>query len=584
MEKKKNKPTVSWLLEWAAPYKNSYVVSVLLAAAGVLSGIAPYYAVTRIVTGLLQDNRELSWYLSWIGICAVLWVLRYLFHGLSTTFSHRATFRVIARVRRLLTAKLVRLPMGYLLDTPSGAMKNVIVEKADSIETTLAHILPEMTSNLLGPVCIIIYLFATDWRMALISLITLPIGLLCYMGMMKDYETKFGRYVKSNKHLNATAVEYINGIEVIKAFNQSASSYQKFSDAAKEAASSAIDWMRGTQVYFAAALSIFPAVLIGVLPLGSYFYMKGSLNTDTFILTVILSLGIMTPLITVMSYSDDLGKIRTVVNDIASILTLDDLIRPEEAVRLSGFDIELKNVSFAYNEIKVLDNINLSISKDSVTALVGPSGGGKSTIAKLISSLWDVSEGSITIGGTDLRDIPLEQLNSIIAYASQDNYLFNDTVRNNIRMGKPSATDTEVEEAAKKSSCHEFILQLENGYDTIAGGAGGHLSGGERQRIAIARAMLKDAPIVILDEATAYTDPENEAVIQKAVAKLVQGKTLLVIAHRLSTITDSDKIAVVNQGAIEAQGTHSQLLDSCMLYRNMWNAHLEAKDSKEVAL
>ncbi len=576
------KSALDWLLMWSAPYRNTYVLSVLFAIAGVFCGIAPYYGITKIIIGLLQSNKEPRYYVFWVGICGALWIFRYLFHGISTSLSHRSTFSVIAEVRKQLTGKLVRLPMGYLLDTPSGTIKNIIVEKVDSIETTLAHILPEMTANLLGPICIIVYLFAVDWRMALISLITVPVGFFCYAGMMKDYEVKFKHYVDSNKHLNATAVEYINGIEVIKAFNQSAASYQKFSDAAKEAANSAINWMKGTQFYFSAAMSVFPAVLVGVLPLGSYFYMKGSLTAETFILTVILSLGIMTPLITAMSYSDDLGKIRTVISDITSILSEEDLIRPEKPVKLKDYNIQLKNLSFAYKSVRVLKNVNLSIPGDSVTAFVGPSGSGKSTIAKLIASLWEVPEGTVFIGGTDIRRIPLEQLNSMIAYVSQDNYLFNDTVRNNIRMGNLSASDKEVEEAAKRSGCHEFILQLEKGYETIAGGAGGHLSGGERQRIAIARAMLKNAPIVILDEATAYTDPENEAVIQSAVGKLVQGKTLLVIAHRLSTISNSDKIVVVNNGTIEAEGKHNQLLGSCSLYQDMWNAHMEAKDSGEV--
>lgn len=577
------KSAVSWLIEWAKPYKEKYVLSVIFAVAGVFCGIAPYYAITKIIIGLLQSNRLMSYYFFWIGTCAVLWILRYIFHGISTSLSHKSTFAVISGVRKRLTKKLVKLPMGYLLDTPSGTIKNIIVEKVDSIEPTLAHILPEMTANILGPICIIIYLFAVDWRMALISLLTLPLGLFCYIGMMKDYEVKFKHYVDSNKHLNATAVEYINGIEVIKAFNQSASSYKKFSDAAREAANSAINWMKGTQVYFSAAMSVFPAVLVGVLPFGSYLFMKDSLSAETFILTIILSLGIMTPLITAMSYSDDLGKIRTVVNDITAVMSLDDLIRPEKTVQIFGYNIEIKNLSFAYKDNMVLRNINLSVPGNSVTALVGPSGSGKSTIAKLVASLWDVPEGKIIIGKTDIRHIPLEQLNSMIAYVSQDNYLFNDTVRNNIRMGNMSATDAEVEAAAKRSGCHEFIMGLENGYDTIAGGAGGHLSGGERQRIAIARAMLKNAPIVILDEATAYTDPENEAVIQSAVSRLVQGKTLLVIAHRLSTITDSDKIVVINKGTVEAEGTHDELLNSCILYRHMWEAHVEAKDSGEVS-
>lgn len=576
------KSSMNRLFEWAAPYKSKYVLSVILAVIGVFCGILSYYGITRIIIGLLHKNQNQDYYLLWIGFCGSLWILRYVFHGISTSLSHKSTFLVIANVRKQLTAKLVRLPMGFLMDTPSGAVKNIIVEKVDSIETTLAHIVPEMTANILGPVCIILYLFAIDWRMALLSLITLPVGMLCYVGMMKDYEVKFKNYVDANKHLNATAVEYINGIEVIKAFNQSAASYKKFSDASKAAADSAINWMKGTQVYFAAAMSVFPAVLVGILPVGAYFNMKGSLNTETFILTIILALGIMTPLITAMSYSDDLGKIRTVVSDIAGILSEEDLIRPEEPVILKDYNIELKNLSFAYKEQTVLSQVNLKIPGNSVTALVGPSGSGKSTIAKLIASLWEVPEKSVFIGNRDIREIPLEQLNTMIAYVSQDNYLFNDTVRNNIRMGNMAATDKEVEEAAKSSGCHEFILQLEKGYETIAGGAGGHLSGGERQRIAIARAMLKNAPIVILDEATAYTDPENEAIIQSAVAKLVRGKTLLVIAHRLSTITDSDKIVVVDKGGIAAEGTHHQLLDSCRLYRNLWNAHVEAKDSGEV--
>ncbi len=578
------KSTLDWLRLWAAPYKNTYILSVVFAIIGVLCGIAPYYGITKIIMGLLHDNKEPDYYFLWIGICGTLWIFRYLFHGISTSLSHKSTFAVIAEVRKQLTGKLVRLPMGYLMDTPSGTIKNIIVEKVDSIEPTLAHILPEMTANLLGPICIIIYLFAVDWRMALISLITVPIGLFCYTGMMKDYAVKFKNYVEANKHLNATAVEYINGIEVIKAFNQSASSYQKFSDAAKNASNSAINWMRGTQFYFAAAMSVFPAVLVGVLPVGSYFYMKDSLTVETFILTIILALGIMTPLITAMSYSDDLGKISTVVSDIASILSEEELKRPDIPVKLRDYNIKINKLSFAYKTTKVLENVSLSIPGNSVTAFVGPSGSGKSTIAKLIASLWEVPEKTVFIGGTDIRRIPLEQLNSMIAYVSQDNYLFNDTVRNNIRMGNLSATDEEVEEAAKRSGCHEFILQLEQGYETIAGGAGGHLSGGERQRIAIARAMLKNASIVILDEATAYTDPENEAVIQSAVAKLIRGKTLLVIAHRLSTITDSDKIVVVNQGRLEAEGTHNQLLSTCKLYQDMWKAHMEAKDSGEICM
>ncbi|MDL2217544.1 ABC transporter ATP-binding protein/permease [Christensenellaceae bacterium OttesenSCG-928-M15] len=581
MEKREKKSTVGWLMEWAAPHKGGYVASVILAVIGVVCSIVPYFAVSRILVGLLSGEMAFAFYLEWVLICAAFFVLKCVFHSISTTLSHKATFSVISEVRRRLVLKLARLPMGYLLDTPSGALKNIIVEKVDSIETTLAHVVPEMTSNILVPVAIIGYLFTLDWRMALISLITLPLGLLCYMGMMRGYEEKFGNYVTKNKHLNATAVEYINGIEVIKAFNQSAASYEKFSTAAREAALSAINWMKDSQVYFAIAMSVLPATLVTVLPAGGMFYMNGSLSMENLIQIIILSIGIMPPIVTAFSYTDDLGKISMVVSDIASVLELPDLVRPEKPVKLARYDIVLENVCFGYGKKQVLNDVNLEIEPGTVTALVGPSGGGKSTIAKLIASLWDTDGGSIAIGGVNMKEIPLEQINTMVAYVAQDNYLFDDTVRNNIRMGNPSATDEEVEEAAKASGCHAFIMQLERGYETVAGGAGGHLSGGERQRIAIARAMLKNAPIVILDEATAYTDPENEAVIQSAVAKLVRGKTLIVVAHRLSTITDSDRIVVIKDGGILNKGTHAELLAGCEVYRDMWDAHIGAKDEKE---
>lgn len=574
---------VSWLWEFASPHKGGYAASLIFATLGVAFGMAPYFCVAQIVLALLRGESALGFYGLYCLLASVFWALRYLFHGVSTSLSHKSTFAVLSQVRLRLTKKLTRLPMGYLLDTPSGRLKNIIVERVDSMETTLAHIVPEMGGNILISIATMAYLFMLDWRMALAALIPLPLGLLCYMGMMGGYEKRFKNYVAKNKHLNDTAVEYIGGIEVIKAFNQSASSYEKFTTAAREAAYSAIDWMRSTLPFFALALSVFPAVLVSVLPIGTLLYMKGSLSAETFIVSVILSLGIMGPLVTTMSYSDDVGKIHTIVGEVTDVLTQPDLIRPTAMAAVKGYDIRMRDVTFAYREKPVLHGVNLLIPAGSVTALVGPSGGGKSTIAKLIASLWDAGGGQITIGGMDIRQIPLNQLNGMIAYVAQDNYLFDESIRENIRMGKPSASDAQVIQAARQSGCHDFILQLENGYDTRAGGAGGHLSGGERQRITIARAMLKDVPIVILDEATAYTDPENEALIQAAVSKLVAGKTLIVIAHRLSTITDSDNIIVIENGSVAAQGTHNALLTSSLLYQKMWEAHTSAKDSVEAA-
>ena len=363
------------LKEFAGPHKGGYVASVLLAILGVAAGLIPYFAVARMIIALLGSGGELAYYIIWCGVAAVGFVLKTLFANISTTLSHKATFAVISEVRYKLTSKLTRVPMGYILDIPSGRLKTIMVEKVDSIEPTLAHVLPEMTSNLLVPLGIVIYLFTLDWRMALVSLVTLPLGFLCFMKMMSGYAEKFEYYTNAGKHMSATTVEYVNGVEVIKAFNQSAASYGKFTDAVKKNAGAALDWMHEVQLYFAMGLGIWPAVLVGVLPVGCIFYMNGTLDASTFIMAMILSLGIISPILAAMNYVDDLAKIGMIVGDIGEILDTPELDRPKVRKALKGSDIELKNVTFAYKEKQVLHEINLKIDAGSVTAFVGPSGG-----------------------------------------------------------------------------------------------------------------------------------------------------------------------------------------------------------------
>lgn len=577
---KEKKSIVQWLTEFASRYKYLYIVSVISAVIGVLSGIIPYVIMGKIVSELIKGNNNMSFYVSQVIWMAIFWIMRVIGHAISTTCSHKATFHVLGNMRKRVCDKLSKLPLGYVKETPSGTLKNIIVERIDSIETTLAHILPEFTSNLLAPICVFIYLLVLDWRMALVSLISLPLGLIAYMGMMIGYEDSYKNTVVKTKTLNDTAVEYINGIEVIKAFGKARNSYEKFKVAAREGADCYIEWMRRCNVFFSLAMVLTPCTAISVLPIGGIFVKNGSLDVSTFIMCVILSFGLIAPLITVMSYTDDLSKLKTIMGEITGVLVQKELDRPEKDIeKARDYSITMKDVRFSYKEDEVLHGINLSIPEGTVNAFVGPSGSGKSTIAKLIASLWDADSGTIEIGGVDIKKLSLEEYNRKIAYVAQDNYLFDDTIRENIRMGRLDATDTEVEEAARRSGCDEFIRNLENGYDTVVGGAGGHLSGGERQRISIARAMLKDAPIVILDEATAYTDPENEAVIQSSVAKLVQGKTLIVIAHRLSTIVDADNIFVIKDGNVFEQGTHNELLEMGGLYKDMWEAHISARDT-----
>lgn len=552
------------------------VVSALIA---VVLGMLPYFAAAQVIIGMLAGERELSFYLPWLSLGMAGYTARTLLYNMALSMSHKATFSILKTIRQKILEKLPRLPLGTVMDMPSGKMKQIIVDQVDGMETTLAHLFPELTANLAGPVLIIIYLCVLDWRMALLAIITIPVGMVFMMSVMGNYARDYEGAVKTTQEMNGTIVEYINGIEVIKAFNQGKASYAKFSDRVKANASYYYNWMKKSQFGVSMAYAIVPAALITILPVGWLLYQNGSLPVETFMMTIILSLGIAGPLIAAMNFVDTLAMVGTTVTAVDELFSAEEQQHGVREVRFRDMDIELSHVSFGYHDEKyVLHDVSLSIPAGSMTALVGPSGSGKSTIAKLIAGFWDVKDGTVSIGGVDEKKIPLEQLYSKVAFVSQDNYLFDESVRENIRMGNLSATDQEVEAAAKAAGCDPFIRALEKGYETNAGGGGAHLSGGERQRIAIARAMLKDAPIVILDEATAYIDPENEAVIQKAIAKLVRGKTVIVIAHRLSTIRDADNIVVVKDGQIEASGTHEKLRETCPLYETMWQAHIGAKD------
>ena len=578
-ENEKPQSPMAWVLSQTGDHGGQYVLSVILAVIGVAFSVAPYYVVIGIVRGLMTGQKELSFYLIRCAVMAALWLGRVLFHAFSTATSHKATFAVLGEIRKRCTEKLTRMPLGTVLEQSSGALKNTLIERIDSIETTLAHIVPEFTANLLIPIVILVYIFTIDWRMGFASLATVSIGMFCYVFMMVGSSKFYGRTVTATKALNDTAVEYIGGIQVIKVFGKTKSSYERFSHDAYEAAHSFIDWMRASIIPMTFAMVVMPATMVSVLPIGGLLVKSSYLNPQDFVTIIILSVGVITPLITMMSYSDDLRTMGTIFGEVRAILDAPEMERPADGAAPVKNYLELKDVHFAYKDVEVLHGVSMVIPEGSFVALVGPSGSGKSTIARLIASLWDVSEGSITLGGTDIRHIPQEVYADKIAFVSQDNYLFNMTVRENIRLGRPSATDSEVEEAARQSGCHEFIMSLENGYNTLVGSSGGHLSGGERQRISIARAMLKAAPIVILDEATAYTDPENEAVIQRSVSKLTAGKTLIVIAHRLSTITDADRIFEVKDGVINDAGTHEELLTHHGLYETMWKAHMEVKDN-----
>lgn len=575
----KSPSPILWALSQTGSHKKEYIKSVFFALIGVAFSLAPYFVIVELVEGLMSGNRDFSFYLGKSLIMALLWTGRVLFHSLSTGRSHAATFAVLGEIRKRCTEKLSRMPLGAVQEQSSGALKSTIIERIDSMETTLAHIVPEFTANLLIPLCILLYIFSLDWRMGLAELLTLPIGLVSFAVMMGGSQKFYEHAVEATKTLNNTSVEYIGGIQVIKVFGKTKSGYARFVRDAYEAANSYISWMRYYILPMTFSLAIMPATLLPVLPIGGLLARGGTLSSSHFVMIIILSVGLVTPLITLMSYGDDIQTMGTIMGEVRTLLEAPEMERPKEGDSPEKNDLSLRDVRFSYKDKEVLHGISMEIPAGSFVALVGPSGSGKSTIARLIASLWDVESGGIFLGGKDIRKIPQEIYAEKFAFVSQDNYLFNMSVRENIRLGSPAATDTEVEEVARKAGCHDFILSLEKGYDTMVGSSGGHLSGGERQRISIARAMLKAAPIVILDEATAYTDPENESLIQRSVSKLTEGKTLIVIAHRLSTIIDADKIFVIEDGRIHDSGTHEELLSRGGLYSAMWKAHEEVKDN-----
>ena len=555
------------------------ITAVALAVVGSVCGMVPYLAAARIITRLLAGETALSAYTPWLAAALAGYLARTALYNGALSISHKATFSILKTIRQQLLAKLPRLPLGTVLDTPSGKLKQTIVDQVEGMETTLAHLFPEMTANIAAPVLTLVYLFVLDWRLALLSLAVFPVAFLFMMMVMGGYAKDFAGAVQATNEMSGAMIEYINGVEVIKAFNQGKKSYARLADKVRANAQYYYDWMRRSQLGLSMAYAFFPAQMLTVLPLGWVFYSHGTLTAETFITVIILSLGMSAPIVAAFNFVDTLAQVGTTVEQVDEILKAEEQVHAEEPVAFENHDIALRDVSFGYHDgQEILHGVSLSIPQGGMTALVGPSGSGKSTLAKLIAGFWDVKSGSITMGGHDLKSIPLTQLYEQVAYVSQDNYLFDDTVRGNIRMGRRDAADAEVEAAARAAGCDAFIGGLEHGYDTMVGGGGAHLSGGERQRIAIARAMLKDAPVIVLDEATAYIDPENEAVIQRAVAKLVENKTVIVIAHRLSTITGADNIALVRDGRIAAQGRHEELLKSSPLYQEMWLAHIGAKD------
>lgn len=558
-------------------------ISILLAVLGEMFGIVPFLMVALLADELYRGTATIQRVLFFSGIAAICQLIKMLLTWRSSLMSHKISFTILKNIREAITDRMAKVPMGVMLETPTGTFKNLIVDNVAKLEDSMAHFMPELPSNIAAPLCSILLIFILDWRMGLASLITIPLGILFFAAMMRGYGPRMENYMRSANDMNSSLVEYVNGIQVIKAFNRSASSYGKYSKSVNYFHDSTMEWWSQCWFWNAAARAVLPSTLLGTLPVGAWLYMEGTLSLPVFLISLVVPLGFVAPLMKVSEAMEQVSMIKGNLEQVTAFLKTPELVRPSEPVSFGERTYQFEDVHFGYKETEVLHGISFQTRPGTMTAIVGPSGSGKSTIAKLMAGFWDVTSGSVRFGGQDIRQIPFEQLMGEISYVAQDNFLFDKSIRENIRMGNPAATDEEVEAAAKAANCHDFIMQLEQGYDTLAGDAGDRLSGGERQRITIARAMLKPASVVILDEATAYADPENEALIQQAISKLVAGKTLIVVAHRLNTIRNADQILVVANGNIAGRGTQEELLRECPIYQKMWQDYagtIEEADMK----
>ena len=569
------------LLSFASPCQGKMAASVALAILSVAGGFVPYLGVYQIIRLFLE--RQASWegILFWCGVCLAGYAVKVAGYALSTMLAHVSAYTILEGLRLQAADRLMGAPLGEVESRPIGAIKSTIVDRIEDIEPPLAHMIPELSSNILLPLVVVIAMFLIDWRMGLALLVTIPVALIPMAFGMKSYNKNYAAYMEANAHVNSVIVEYVEGIQVVKAFSQGERSYQKFARAVSSFKDFTMNWYRCTWASMNLCLSILPTTLLGTLPVGVYLYQAGVLDPAQVTLCLMMALGIASPLMSATAFINSMKSMQFAVKDTQDLLDLPQLPQAEQDVPMDGRAIQLRDVSFSYggqDGREVLHHLDLTIPQGKFTALVGPSGGGKSTIARLAARFWDVTSGSITLGGHDIRELPLKQLSREISFVTQDNFLFDCSLKENIRLGRPGASDEEVFAAARAARCEEFVSRLEHGWDTAAGDAGKQLSGGERQRIAIARAILKDAPVVILDEATAFTDPENEDKIQRSIMALSKGKTLLVIAHRLSTIQNADQIVVLEEGEIVDRGTQSELLGRCPLYQTLWAAHVGAQD------
>ncbi len=599
------------MIKSVAPYIGKYkkytVIASFLTTLGIIANVVPYFFLYQLIVPLTQHELpDLKFVLVRVAAIFVCLALYAILYSRGLAFSHVSAYNTLKNIRISLKSRLENQPLGNIKELGTGQIKRVFTDDIDQIELLLAHAIPEGIANITIPCVVIVAMFFVDWRLALLTLAAVPLGILAMSMMMKAGMAKMGAYYESAKKMNNTIIEYVNGMEAIKVFNKDGDSFRRFGEAVRGYRDFTLAWYKVCWPWMALYNSILPCLALFTLPFGGLMVLSGTIELSQLVLVLCMSFAIGPAILRALSFAGKIPQLNYKIAELEKMMNGAPIKAGTKGFEGKNHDVVFKDVKFSYAKgeaspslqpaaqssatpsagdtpatppaQQVLHGVNLTLKQGTTTALIGESGSGKSTLAKLLVHFYDVTGGKITVGGQDITDMSIEALNNQISYVAQEQFLFNTTLYENILIGKPDATREQVLDAAHRAQCDEFLARFPKGIDTFAGDSGKQLSGGERQRISLARAILKNAPVIVLDEATAFMDPENEEKMNAAIAEIVKDKTVLVIAHRLSSIKNADKICVLKAGNVLAEGTHDTLINDCEEYQKLWKASTAAAE------
>ena len=578
--KASNKNRLLTLLQWAGRDKYYLFLSAICSAISGLCTMIPYYGIYQLMDAGFSGELTRDVILENVVMIAVAMVIRFILFGSSGVASHKGAYGALFKVRCMVVEHMARVPLGELNERSTGNIKTVLNEDIEKLELFLAHNLPELIYYMIGPLAIFVYLLTVNIPLALLTLIPMALAVIVMGMLFKNMDAMMGRAHKSLMSLNTVMIEYISGMKLIKAYNMGSKSFTKFSNAIKEENEVWNDLSKKMGPPYAVFVVIIECGMLFMVPIGGMFFVKGSITASVFLLCAYVGSLYLTEIKPLQELGSNFAEVLNGVTKVQEILSIPTYEENQESIKKfpEKCDIEISDVTFSYDgKINVLEHCNLKIKDGERIALVGRSGAGKSTIIELISRFYDVTSGCIKIGGKNIKNIVYEELLRNIAIVFQKTFLTRDSVLENIRMGNKASLE-EVRAAAKEAQIDDFIMNLPEGYNTKVGSFGTRFSGGEKQRIAIARAILKNAPILILDEATSAADPENQVEIDRAIQNLCRGKTVIIVAHRLGAIKMCDKVAVVENKTITSFGTHDVVRKENLYYRKAWEDYEKVRN------